>query len=169
MNPDEITDAVKELVDEGKIKSFGVSNFNETQYDLLKHSLNHDKLHISINQLEVSPYHTDILNNGVMDKMYENQVKVMAWSPFAGGKLFDQSDDKASRVRAIIDPLSQKYEVDDTAIMIAWLNKHPNDIMPVLGTRKIERIDAALPGLSINLTDQEWFDIYTAAMGHDIL
>lgn len=53
--------------------------------------------------------------------------------------------------------------------MIAWLNKHPNDIMPVLGTRKIERIDAALPGLSINLTDQEWFDIYTAAMGHDIL
>ena len=54
MNPDEITDALKELVDEGKIKSFGVSNFNETQYDLLKHSLNHDKLHISINQLEVS-------------------------------------------------------------------------------------------------------------------
>lgn len=169
MNPDEITDAVKELVDEGKIKSFGVSNFNETQYDLLKHSLNHDKLHISINQLEVSPYQTDILNNGVMDKMYENQVKVMAWSPLAGGKLFDPSDDKASRVRTIIEPLAQKYEVDDTAIMIAWLNKHPNDIMPVLGTHKIERIDAALPGLSINLTDQECFDIYTAAMGHDIL
>lgn len=73
--------------------------------------MNHDKLHISINQLEVSPYHTDILNNGVMDKMYENQVKVMAWSPFAGGKLFDQSDDKASRVRAIIDPLSQNMRL----------------------------------------------------------
>jgi predicted oxidoreductase len=35
----------------------------------------------------------------------ENQVKVMAWSPLAGGKLFDPSDDKARRVRAIIEPI----------------------------------------------------------------
>lgn len=169
MNPDEITDALKELVNEGKIKSFGVSNFNETQYDLLKQSLNHDKLHISINQLKLSPYQTDILHNGVMDKMYQNQVKVMAWSPFAGGKLFDTSDDKSRRLMSVIEPLANKYQVNVSAIMIAWLIKHPNEVMPILGTRSIEKIDAATAGLNVELTDQEWFDIYTAALGRDIL
>lgn len=169
MNPDEITDALKELVNEGKIKSFGVSNFNETQYDLLKQSLNHDKLHISINQLELSPYQTDILHNGVMDKMYQNQVKVMAWSPFAGGKLFDTSDEKSRRLMSVIEPLENKYQVNASAIMIAWLIRHPNEVMPILGTRSIEKIDAAIAGLNVELTDQEWFDIYTAALGRDIL
>lgn len=169
MNPDEITDALKELVNEGKIKSFGVSNFNETQYDLLKQSLNHDKLHISINQLELSPYQTDILHNGVMDKMYQNQVKVMAWSSFAGGKLFDTSDDKSRRLMSVIEPLANKYQVNVSAIMIAWLIRHPNEVMPILGTRSIEKIDAATAGLNVELTDQEWFDIYTAALGRDIL
>jgi predicted oxidoreductase len=40
--------------------------------------------------------------------------------------------------------------------------------MPVLGTHKIERIDEAINGLKVSLTDQEWFDIYTASLGHDI-
>ncbi|MEJ7528196.1 oxidoreductase, partial [Staphylococcus lugdunensis] len=37
------------------------------------------------------------------------------------------------------------------------------------GTRSIEKIDAATAGLNVELTDQEWFDIYTAALGRDIL
>jgi phage shock protein PspC (stress-responsive transcriptional regulator) len=35
--------------------------------------------------------------------------------------LFDPSDDKARRVRAIIEPLAQKYDVDETAIMISYI------------------------------------------------
>ncbi|ANK38041.1 aldo/keto reductase [Staphylococcus sp. AntiMn-1] len=53
-------------------------------------------------------------------------------------------------------------------IVMAWLNKHPATIMPVLGTHKIERIDEAIKGLEVTITDQEWFDIYTASLGHDI-
>ncbi len=104
-----------------------------------------------------------------MDKMYQNQVKVMAWSPFAGGKLFDTSDDKSRRLMSVIEPLANKYQVNVSAIMIAWLIRHPNEVMPILGTRSIEKIDAATAGLNVELTDQEWFDIYTAALGRDIL
>lgn len=45
-----------------------------------------ERLHISINQLELSPYHVDSLQDGTMDSMYQNHVQIMAWSPFAGGK-----------------------------------------------------------------------------------
>ena len=52
--------------------------------------------------------------------------------------------------------------------MIAWLSKLPAKIMPVLGTHRLERIDEAISGLNIELTQQEWFDVYTASLGHDI-
>lgn len=168
MDPHEVTEALKVLVSEGKVKSFGVSNFNKSQYDLLSKCLVCDKLHITINQLEVSPYTLDAIDNGIINHMYKDDVKIMSWSPMAGGKLFDLTDEKAARIMAIISPLAQKYNVTSNAIIMAWLAKHPATIMPVLGTHKIERIDDAIAGLEVTLTDQEWFDIYTASLGHDI-
>ncbi|NWK84064.1 aldo/keto reductase [Staphylococcus sp. GSSP0090] len=168
MDPHEVTEALKVLVSEGKVKSFGVSNFNKSQYDLLSKCLVCDKLHITINQLEVSPYTLDAIDNGIINHMYKDDVKIMSWSPMAGGKLFDLTDEKAARIMAIISPLAQKYNVTSNAIIMAWLAKHPAAIMPVLGTHKIERIDDAIAGLEVTLTDQEWFDIYTASLGHDI-
>lgn len=168
MDPHEVTEALKALVSEGKVRSFGVSNFNKSQYDLLSKCLVCDKLHITINQLEVSPYTLDAIDNGVINYMYKDDVKIMSWSPMAGGKLFDLADEKAARIMAIVSPLAQKYNVTTNGIIMAWLDKHPAAIMPVLGTHKIERIDDAIAGLEVTLTDQEWFDIYTASLGHDI-
>ncbi|PHK50406.1 aldo/keto reductase [Staphylococcus edaphicus] len=168
MDPHEVTEALKTLVSEGKVKSFGVSNFNKSQYDLLSKCLVCDKLHITINQLEVSPYTLDAIENGNINHMYKDDVKIMSWSPMAGGKLFDLADEKAARIMAIVSPLAQKYNVTSNGIIMAWLDKHPATIMPVLGTHKIERIDQAIEGLKVTLTDQEWFDIYTASLGHDI-
>lgn len=168
MNPMEITEAVATLVNDGKIKSFGISNFNEQQYQLLSNQLTKEKLHISVNQLELSPYNVDSIDNDIITAMYQQQVKVMAWSPYAGGKLFDPLDDKGQRVLTVIKKISNKYNVPINAVIIAWFDKLPNDIMPILGTSNLKRIDQAIEGLSIAITNQEWFDIYTAALGHDI-
>jgi len=168
MDPNEVTDALKALVAEGKVKSFGVSNFNKSQYDLLSQCLVCDKLHITVNQLEVSPYTLDAIENGIINHMYKDDVKIMAWSPLAGGKLFDLVDKKAASIMSIVAPLAQKYQVSANSIVTAWLNKHPASIMPVLGTHNMSRVDEAVKGLDIILTDQEWFDIYTASLGHDI-
>src|SRR5699024_10979300 len=168
IDPHEITEAVIMSVKEGKIKSFGVSNLNKSQYDLLSKCLVCDKLHITLNQLEVSPYTLDAIEDGTINHMYKDDVKMMSWSPLAGGKLFDLEDEKTARITAVISPLAQKYQVTTTAIIMAWLNKHPASIMPVFGTQKIHRVDEALQGMELSLTDQEWFDIYTASLGHDI-
>lgn len=168
MDPEEITDALKVLVTEGKVKSFGVSNFNKSQYDLINRSLVCDKLHITVNQLEVSPYTLDALDDGIINHMFKDDVKIMAWSPMAGGKLFDPKDERSQRIMTVITPLTEKYNVSTNSIIVAWLNKHPASIMPVLGTHNINRIDEAIDGFGLTLTDQEWFDIYTASLGHDI-
>ncbi|MBU7218631.1 aldo/keto reductase [Staphylococcus gallinarum] len=168
MDPEEITDALKVLVTEGKVKSFGVSNFNKSQYDLINRSLVCDKLHITVNQLEVSPYTLDALDDGIINHMFKDDVKIMAWSPMAGGKLFDPKDERSQRIMTVITTLTEKYNVSTNSIIVAWLNKHPASIMPVLGTHNINRIDEAIDGFGLTLTDQEWFDIYTASLGHDI-
>ena len=95
MDPEQVADALTKLVKQGKLKSFGVSNFNHSQYQLLNQYIMKERLHISINQLELSPYHVDSLQDGTMDSMYQNHVQIMAWSPFAGGKIFDKEDIKA--------------------------------------------------------------------------
>lgn len=168
MDPEEITETVKALVFEGKIKSFGVSNFGNEQFDLLNKRLMSEQLHITSNQLEISPYHLEAIDNGVLSHMLKDDVKIMAWSPLAGGKLFDEKDEKSQRIMKVISSLADKYDVSHTSIMIAWLNKLPAKIMPVLGTHRLERIDEAISGLNVELTQQEWFDVYTASLGYDI-
>ncbi|HDD0717542.1 TPA: aldo/keto reductase family oxidoreductase [Staphylococcus aureus] len=168
MDPEQVADALTKLVKQGKLKSFGVSNFNHSQYQLLNQYIMKERLHISINQLELSPYHVDSLQDGTMDSMYQHHVQIMAWSPFAGGKIFDKEDIKAQRIMKVVQSIADKYGVSDTAVMIAWLVKIPHRIMPILGTSQLKRIDQAIEGLQLNLDDQSWFDIYTAIIGQDI-
>lgn len=168
MDPDEVRSALDDLVKEGKIKSFGVSNFSNSQYDLLNQDIKCHKLHIAVNQLEVSPYYANAMYDGSIDHMYQEGVKVMAWSPLAGGKLLNVEDAKARRVMSIISPIAFKNNVSPTSVIIAWLKKHPATIIPVIGTGHFERVQDAIKGLDVELSDQEWFDIYVAVLGEDI-
>ena len=168
MKPCEITEALQELVEEGKVKSFGVSNFRRSQYELLNECLKDDRFHIAVNQVEISPYHLDAFHDGTIDDMYKDQVKVMAWGPFAGGRLFDSSDKVAKRVLPVLKQIASSHQTSVEAVVIAWFMKHPASILPILGTQHMTRVQQAIKGLEIQLSDQEWFDIYTAAQGYDI-
>ncbi|UXR69940.1 aldo/keto reductase [Staphylococcus sp. IVB6246] len=168
MKPCEINDALKTLVDEGKVRAFGVSNFRRSQYELLNECLKDDRFHIAVNQVEVSPYMLESFHDGTLDDMYKDKVKIMAWGPYAGGRLFDENDPIAQRVLPVLKRVAEAHHTSVEAVVVAWLTRHPATIMPILGTQRLERVDAAIAGLDISLHDQEWFDIYTAAQGYDI-
>jgi predicted oxidoreductase len=51
---------------------------------------------------------------------------------------------------------------------LAWLLKHPAGILPVLGTTKIARLEAAVDALKIELTDEEWFELLEASVGSEV-
>lgn len=169
MDPDEVTRAVMHLVEQGKIKAFGVSNFKCNQYELLNESLKKEMSHISVNQVEVSPYQLENIEDCTLNRMLQHDVKVMAWSPLAGGKLFDQTDEKARRIMSVIQPLAEKYNVSVSTVIYSWLLRLPSKVMPIVGSSKIERVDEAVNATKLQLTDQEWFDIYVASRGEDIL
>jgi predicted oxidoreductase len=53
-------------------------------------------------------------------------------------------------------------------VALAWVMMHPARPLPVLGTGKLERIQAAVDAEKITLEKQQWFAIWEASKGHEV-
>lgn len=165
MNADEIAAAFYELKKSGKVLHFGTSNFLQDSFSLIQSRLDFP---LVTNQIEASVLCTEHFDNNNIYYLQEKRIQPMVWSPFAGGRIFWDNDEKANRVRNVLFELAYKYQVEIDAIAAAWLLVHPVNFTVVLGTGKIERVKSAIKGLNINLTREEWFKIWTASHGNDI-
>lgn len=165
MNADETAAAFYELKKSGKVLHFGVSNFLPYHFSLLQSRLDFP---LVTNQIEASVLCTEHFDNGNVDYLQEKRTVPMAWSPFAGGRLFSENSERANRVRNVLHELAHKHEVDIDAVAIAWLLIHPVNFVVVLGTGKFERLKSAIKGLDVKLTREDWFKIWIATKGQDV-
>lgn len=161
MQPDEISEAIVKLQEEGKIIDFGVSNFNTNQMDLLKKNIP-----LVCNQLEFSLIQNSAIDHGTLDYLMKEEMKVMSWSPL--GNFFNLNTEQVTRVREVLKSMSEKYNVTNDQLLLAWVLKHPCNVMPVVGTSNKERIKASNEALKINLELQDWFILYEASRGHKV-
>jgi len=92
----------------------------------------------------------------------------MVWSPLAGGKVFNENNDQANRVKNILYELAGKYNVEADVVALSWLLIHPVNFVIVLGSGKIERIKSAMNALNVNISREDWFKIWVASKGNDI-
>ena len=69
MHPYEIVEAIQQLKKDGKISSFGVSNFTPSQVDLIS-----SEVAIDINQIEFSAVQHQALFNGSLDQLLKNKI-----------------------------------------------------------------------------------------------
>lgn len=165
--PTEVARAFSDLKQAGKVAHFGVSNFTPQQFNTLNSFLT-DKL--ITNQIELSPYNLEHFDNGNIDFLIQNNVKPMAWSPLAGGKLLTETNDKAIRIQKVLAKIAnQKNDVAIEEIAYSWLLKHPVEIIPIVGSGKLERLKFAVNALQIELTTEEWFEIYQAITGKSVV
>ena len=54
------------------------------------------------------------------------------------------------------------------AVAVAWLLAHPANILPVMGTNNLERIQKMASATTVEIDRQTWFEIYVAATGQDL-
>lgn len=160
LNPTEVAEAFSKLKQQGKVLSFGVSNFTASQFEMLQAYL---PFPLMTNQIELSLFKHEPFFNGVTDTLMKRNVKPLAWSPLGGGKFFDE--DKSKRM---LDYLANQYKVSVTQILLAWLLKHPSGVLPILGTTKPERITEGAAAIHVNLTRQHWFELLKASTGKDV-
>ena len=151
------------LLESGKVRSVGVSNYDMAQFDALQSCLRQP---LVTNQIELSLFHTAPLTDGTLSRCERRGVKPMAWSPLGGGRLFRAGDETSARVRAACAALAPRYgNAAPEALAIAWILALPSQPVVVLGTNKVDRIEASVAALSIHLAREDWFQLREAACG----
>lgn len=182
MEPEEIAEAFDILQASGKVRHFGVSNFNPEQFKLLQ---SHVDQKLLINQLQFSIMHTGMIDYGMHTNMTDTRsfdhdggvlefsrrkgVTIQAWSPFQYG-FFEGvfvDNDKFPELNALLDKLAKKYDTNKNAIATTWILRHPANMQVILGTMNPTRIKESAAGGDVTLTKQEWYDVYFAA-GNDL-
>ena len=161
MQADEIAEAVAKLKADGKILSFGVSNFTSSQTELLR-----QKTEISFNQVQFSATHHEAMLDGSFDYMQIHNIKPMAWNPL--GTVFRENTDQTFRLRQLLAKLVEKYHIGSDIILLAWIMQHPARISPVAGTVNSGRIQQLMKAKSLILDKQDWFAIWTESMGNRV-
>lgn len=162
MDAEETGKALDALVASGKVRSVGVSNFRPWDFSLLQSAM-HTRL--VINQIEISLTEPAPFTNGDLAYLQERKLPVMAWSPLGGGSLFSGAN---APLLAALERIAADYEVDVTAVAVAWLLRHPAEIIPVMGTNRLDRIARFHEAMKVVMDRQTWFELYTLAIRKEV-
>ncbi|MDC1105563.1 aldo/keto reductase [Prolixibacteraceae bacterium] len=163
MVPEEVAKAFDHLKSNGKVLSFGVSNFTPIQYSMLESYLSES---LVTNQIELSVGALEHFDNGNIDFLLKQRVKPMAWSPLARGVLFNPEDKQSSRIVAKLNEIGEEVGgASISQVALLWLLSHPIGIMPILGSGKWDRLEEAVDSMNFSLSIEQWFGIYEASMG----
>ena len=176
--PEEIAEAFDVLFDSGKVRHFGVSNHNPMQIRLLQKYIRQP---LVANQLQLSVTNANMISQGLHVNMLDDpavnrdgsildfcrlsNMTVQPWSPFQFG-FFEGvflDNPKFPQLNAKIDEIAAAYGVSNTAIAMAWLQRHPAKMQPVTGTMNRQRLKDCVKAADITLTREQWYEIYLAA------
>ncbi|MXQ06807.1 oxidoreductase [Alphaproteobacteria bacterium GH1-50] len=155
--------ALDDAVKSGKVRAVGVSNFKPWDFTLLQSAM---ETPLATNQIELSLSAHSAFTNGDVAFAQERGLPLMAWSPLGGGSLVGKKS--AGDLSATLDRVAEANGTDTAAVAIAWLLAHPSGILPVMGTNKIARIKAFSDAFKVGMDRQTWYELYTAALGHEV-
>ena len=176
--PEEVAEAFRILKESGKVKHFGVSNQNPMQMRLLQKYINEP---ICANQLQFSITDCHIVKQGLYVNMREDNaidrdggvleycryedITIQAWSPFQYGFFEGVYVDNPDfpEINKKLQELADKYGVTKSAIVLAWILRHPAKMQPLTGTMNPTRLKECAKATDITLTRQEWYEIFSSA------
>lgn len=170
-DPEEVAQAFSRLTQAGKVREFGVSNFHPAQLAALQKTC---PTRLIVNQVEISLAKLDCFHDTTLDQCQNEKITPMAWSPLAGGRLGtndpvdlrDPGHARRLQLRETLDLIARVHESSRPAIALAWLLRHPSKIVPIVGSTDPQKISELTKAVDIELTRDEWYRLFEAALGH---
>lgn len=172
---EEFSRAVQDLKSQGKVLSFGVSNMNPAQTELLE-SWSGEKM--LTDQVQLSLMHAEPVTAGLNvnvpnpeGTMYDGSLLpfaqrtdlgIQAWSPlqygmfegcFVGSKKFPE-------LNRCLEEMGSKYQVSPAAIALAWVLRIPGKIQVVTGTADPGHLTDACEAADIALSREDFYKLY---------
>lgn len=175
-----VAGTVKELIHEGKVKHFGLS---EASAQTIRRA--HEVQPVAAVQSEYSLWTRDVEENGVLATCEELGIGFVPFSPLGAGFLtgtidsttaFAASDFRSISPRfevaarganlALVDllkRLAERRQATPAQLALAWLLGQKPWIVPIPGTRSTSRLEENLGAASIDLSPDDLREINEAA------
>lgn len=175
---EDVAGAVKDLIQEGKVKHFGLS---ESSADLIRRA--HAVQPVTALQSEYSIWWTPV-EEEILPTCEELGIGLVPYSPLGRGYLTGKIDEnttyhssdirsrnprftpeaiKANRVVVeLLERIGAQHDATPAQIALAWLLTQKSWIVPIPGTRKLHRLDENLGALAVELTAENLNDIKEA-------
>lgn len=179
---DQLAEAFNELQSSGCVRHFGVSNVNPMQVELLQSGLDQK---LQVNQLQFGLGHTGMIrqeihvnmadeasldhDGGILAYSRLKHMTIQAWSPFQSGKgdgvIIDNP--KFPELNDCLGRVAERHGVSKNAIAVAWILRHPAGMQVIIGSMTPSRIKEMASGADVELTAEEWYELYVSA-GNDV-
>jgi aryl-alcohol dehydrogenase-like predicted oxidoreductase len=176
---EDVAGAVKDLIQAGKVKHFGLS---ESSADLIRRA--HAVQPVAALQSEYSLWWRAIEENAVLSTCEQLGIGLVPYSPLGRGYLtgkvdenttFDKTDIRAHNPRFtqeaiqanrvvinLLEKIGKQKGATPAQIALAWLLAQKPWIVPIPGSRKLERLKENLGAIDVKLTSDDLDEIEKA-------
>jgi predicted oxidoreductase len=185
LQPEEVATAFDTLKSSGKVRYFGVSNFNASQLALLQtyvrqplvvnqvslSLINHHPItegnSTSLSVARQAPYSASKYEGGIADYCQLNKMQIQAYSPLRDIRFNDGASANATpEMKRIVQQLAEiarEKDASPASIALAWLLKHPAGILPIVETHNSAHLIENCVADRVTLSHAEWYMLWMTA------
>lgn len=170
VSPEEVAETMNELIKEGKILHWGVSEANE-EYIRRAHTVcpltavqnrysmmyrDYECLFPVLEELNIGFVAFSPLANGFLSACYGKNEKydTMDYRRFMP-QFSDKGVDENQKLLSLLDDVSESKNATPAQISLAWILAHKPYIVPIPGTRKLSRLVENWKSTEVELTPAE--------------
>ncbi len=176
-SPEAEMNAMADLVEAGKIRSAGVSNFNPARMRRAHAALAKRGLPLAVNQMHYSLLHREIETNGVLETARELGVTITAYTPIERGLLsgkyhkdpallerisgwrkvgMRRSIERTRPLINVMDEMAARYEVSIAQVALNWvINFNGEIVVTIPGATRVCQAEEAAGSMNFRLSDED--------------
>jgi aryl-alcohol dehydrogenase-like predicted oxidoreductase len=169
--------AMADLVEAGKIRSIGISNFNADQMRQAQTALEKRGLPLAVNQVEYSLLQRKIERNGVLETAKELGVTIVAWGPLGSGLLtgkyhkdpqalanapafrqrrIQRSLEKTRPLVEALEDVAIRYDVTPAQVALNWLiHFHGDAVVAIPGASRVHHAEESAGAMKFELSQED--------------
>jgi pyridoxine 4-dehydrogenase len=140
--------AMKTLQDAGKIRHIGLSEVKVPEIE-------QSRKVVEIVSVQNKYNLGDRAHEDVLDYCTKHNIAFIPWFPVAAGEL--------AKPGGKLDQVAKKHDATVGQLSLAWLLHHSPVILPIPGTSSVKHLEENIKAQDVELSDDEWAEIESAA------
>jgi aryl-alcohol dehydrogenase-like predicted oxidoreductase len=177
-----------DLVESGKIRSVGVSNFSAKRMRRAHAALQKRGLPLAVNQMRYSLLDRSIETNGVLEAAKELGVTIIAYTPLEQGLLsgkyhknpelmrkkpalwrarFGKRVEQTRPLIAVLEEIGASHNATAAQVALNWVvSFHGDSIVTIPGVTKVRQAEESAGAMTFRLADVELARLDEVTRGH---